>query len=91
MPLLPLDFLAGVVTRRIDASPPCISLFVKRFQSFFAPTRGIAKPTRAGAVKAGLTLRRIPPLPGHTLTALSTMARGRVNMPRPRALPADGR
>ena len=69
MPLLALDFLAGVVTRRIDADPPCmgpflssgfrawhivfsVSLFDLEFR-FFAPTRNIAKPTRAGAVKVG--------------------------------------
>src|SRR4249919_2297786 len=28
MPLLALDFLAGVVTRRIDADPPCMGPFL---------------------------------------------------------------
>ena len=44
---------------------------------FFAPTRSIAKPARAGAVKVGRgpNLTAYSGLPGHTLTASSTPAR----------------
>jgi hypothetical protein len=71
MPLLALDFLARIVTRRIDADPlvwdlscqavsglrivfhsSSVSLFDLESR-FFAPTRNIAEPARARAVKVG--------------------------------------
>ena len=69
MPLLALDFLAGVVTRRIDAGPPCmgpflssgfrarhivlIGFFVRPGVPFLRPDPQYCKPTRAGSVKVG--------------------------------------
>jgi hypothetical protein len=69
MPLLALDFLACVVTRRIDAGPPCmgpflssgfraghivlIGFFVRPGVPFLRPDPQYCKPTRAGAVKVG--------------------------------------
>jgi len=56
--------------------PSSVSLFDLKAR-FFVPTRGSARPSRAGAVKVGCctNLRHASPLPGHTLTASSTTAR----------------
>jgi hypothetical protein len=53
------------------------SFFVRPGAGFFAPTRSIAKPARAGGVKVGrrANLAAYSGLAGHTLTASSTTAR----------------
>jgi hypothetical protein len=87
MPFLALDQFARI--KSVRCAPPLYGVFfVKRFQSgasffvragagFFAPTRSIAKPARAGGVKVGrrANLAAYSGLAGHTLTASSTTAR----------------
>ena len=81
MALLALDLFARIIAMRIDAGPPCMGPFLSSgFRAaylsfliglfdlksrFFAPTRSIAKPARAGAVKVG----RRPNLAAHSALA----------------------
>src|SRR5580693_2927584 len=73
VPLAAGDLLARIVTLRVSGA----SFFVRPGAGFFAPTRSIAKPARAGGVKVGrrANLAAHSGLAGHTLTASSTTAR----------------
>ena len=91
--LLALDLLARIIVMQIDPGSPCMGAFLSSgFEAghvvlivslfdlesrFFAPTRSIAKPARAGAFKVGRrpNLAAYSASPDHTLTASSTTAR----------------
>src|SRR5712671_5827715 len=63
-------FCQGVRQCNACFCPSSVSLFDLKAR-FFVPTRSSARPSRAGAVKVG-PFRHASPLPGHTVTALST-------------------